>query len=132
MVVAFFIWFIGLIRVRSGIRTSWKAIWTRNFLKGVSLSTVCAWVLLVIAGLFEVVWSTFMKLSNGFSVPIYSILMVLGMIVSFVLLAFASKKLPIGIAYPVWTGIGALGSVLVGALLFKERYNVASCFSSSC
>lgn len=82
-----------------------------------------AWIFLFIAGIFEVVWSTMMKLSHGFSVLSYSILTIIGMIISFAGLIVASKHLPISIAYPVWTGIGAVGSVLVGIYLFHENLN---------
>ncbi|GAA3627518.1 multidrug efflux SMR transporter [Lactobacillus hamsteri] len=82
-----------------------------------------AWIYLIIAGIFEVVWSTFMKLSHGFSILSYSILTIVGMILSFAGLIIATKHLPISIAYPVWTGIGAVGSVLVGIFLFHEDLN---------
>lgn len=82
-----------------------------------------AWIYLFFAGIFEVVWSTLMKLSHGFSNLFYSILTVIGMILSFTGLIIATKHLPISIAYPVWTGIGAVGSVLVGIFLFHENLN---------
>lgn len=78
------------------------------------------WVNLVIAGLFEVFWAAMMKLSHGFSVLSYSLLTVVGMLLSFYFLAQATKALPLSIAYPIWTGIGALGSLLVGVFLFKD------------
>ena len=79
-----------------------------------------AWVFLVIAGLTEVFWSTCLKLSEGFSKLGYSALTVVGMLVSFGLLSQAMKTLPLGTAYGIWTGIGALGAVVVGLVLFKE------------
>ena len=79
-----------------------------------------AWVMLGIAGIFEVVWATCMKYSEGFTKLSWSLLTFAGMAVSFLLLARATKTLPLGTAYAVWTGIGALGSVIVGILLFKE------------
>lgn len=82
-----------------------------------------AWIFLFIAGIFEVVWSTCMKFSHGFSVLSYSILTIVGMIISFAGLILATKHLPISIAYPAWTGIGAVGSVLVGIYLFHENLN---------
>lgn len=82
-----------------------------------------AWIYLIVAGIFEVVWSTMMKLSHGFSILSYSILTVVGMILSFAGLIIATKHLPISIAYPIWTGIGAVGSVLVGIFLFHEDLN---------
>lgn len=79
-----------------------------------------AWVYLVIAGLFEVFWATCMKLSHGFTVHLYSVLTIVGMLASFALLSHVMKTLPMGTAYAIWTGIGALGSVIVGMVFFKE------------
>lgn len=79
-----------------------------------------AWIMLGIAGIFEVVWATCMKYSEGFTKLSWSLLTFAGMAVSFYLLARATKTLPLGTAYAVWTGIGALGSVIVGIILFKE------------
>lgn len=73
-----------------------------------------AWVYLIFAGLFEIVWATTMKLSNGFSKPLYAVTTVLTMIVSFGLLSLAMKTLPLGTAYTIWTGIGAIGAFVVG------------------
>ena len=81
-----------------------------------------AWVFLVIAGALEVFWSTFLKLSNGFTHLGYSVLTVVGMIASFLFLSQATKALPLGTAYAIWTGIGALGAVIVGILAFKEPF----------
>lgn len=79
-----------------------------------------AWVYLLFAGFAEVFWATFLKLSEGFSKPMFSVITVVGMIVSFLLLSQATKTLPLGTAYGIWTGIGALGAVVVGILVFKE------------
>lgn len=87
-----------------------------------------AWVMLGIAGLLEVVWASFMKLSEGFTKPGWAVLTFLGMAVSFILLAKATKTLPLGTAYAVWTGIGALGSVIVGIVVFKEPATAARIF----
>ena len=87
-----------------------------------------AWFYLCIAGLMEMVWSTCMKLSNGFTDLKFSVLTILGMIVSFVFLAQATKVLPLGTAYAVWTGIGALGALIVGILFFKEPATAARIF----
>lgn len=78
------------------------------------------WVYLIVAGGLEVFWSTCLKLSKGFSVLRFSILTVIGMIFSFLFLSQATKTLPLGTSYAIWTGIGALGAVIVGVLLFKE------------
>ena len=77
-------------------------------------------VYLIVAGGLEVFWSTCLKLSEGFSVLRFSILTVIGMIFSFLFLSQATKTLPLGTSYAIWTGIGALGAVIVGVLLFKE------------
>ena len=78
------------------------------------------WVYLIVAGGLEVFWSTCLKFSQGFSVLRFSILTVIGMIFSFLFLSQATKTLPLGTSYAIWTGIGALGAVIVGVLLFKE------------
>ena len=72
-----------------------------------------AWIFLVVAGLMEVLWSTSLKLSHGFTQLWYSVLTVAGMVVSFLFLAQAMKTLPLGTAYAMWTGIGAVGAVIV-------------------
>ena len=87
-----------------------------------------AWVLLVIAGGLEMVWATTMKLSEGFSKPLWAVVTVAALVGSMVLLAQAIKTLPIGTAYAVWTGIGALGSVILGILVFKEPATAARLF----
>ena len=84
-----------------------------------------AWLYLVVAGFFEVFWATCMKLSHGFTVLKFSVLTFVGMVFSFLLLAQATKTLPMGTAYAIWTGIGALGAVVVGIVLFKEPFTLA-------
>lgn len=79
-----------------------------------------SWVYLVFAGLLEIVWASFMKLSDGFSKLGYSTVTIICMIASFYLLSQATKTLPLGTAYAIWTGIGALGAVIVGIFFFKE------------
>jgi len=79
-----------------------------------------AWVSLFIAGLFEVVWAVAMKYSAGFTRFWPSAITVLGMILSFLFLAYALKSLPLGTAYAVWTGIGAVGTVLIGIFWLGE------------
>jgi len=83
-----------------------------------------AWVNLLIAGVFEVVWAIGLKYSHGFSKFYPSIITVLGMIFSFYFLTIATKTLPIGTAYAVWTGIGAMGTVIMGIILFNEPRNI--------
>lgn len=82
-----------------------------------------SWIYLFIAGIFEVFWATTMKMSNGFTNLKFSLLTILGMMISFLFLSFAIKQIQLSIAYPVWTGIGAIGSILVGVLLFKDSVN---------
>ena len=87
-----------------------------------------AWVFLVFAGLLEVFWSSFLKLSEGFTKLGFSIVTVVGMLASFYFLSQAMKTLPLGTAYAVWTGIGAVGSVVVGILAFREPVTAARMF----
>ena len=84
-----------------------------------------AWIFLLIAGALEVFWSTCLKFSQGLTVPKFSVLTVVGMILSFVFLSQATKVLPLGTSYAIWTGIGALGAVIVGIVLFKESVSPA-------
>lgn len=86
------------------------------------------WIYLAIAGGLEVFWSTCMKFSEGFTDVKYTILTVVGMILSFLFLSQATKNLPLGTSYAIWTGIGALGAVIVGILLFKEPVTAARIF----
>jgi|SRR5690606_10485024 len=79
-----------------------------------------AWIALVIAGLLEVGWATAMKLSDGFSRLGPSIATIVLMILSFGMLSYSMRSLPLGTAYTVWTGIGAIGSVLVGIVVMGE------------
>ncbi|MDN5567558.1 MAG: multidrug efflux SMR transporter [Paracoccus sp. (in: a-proteobacteria)] len=78
------------------------------------------WIQLAAAGFFEVVWAVAMKQSQGFSRLLPTGIMVAGMIASFWLLALAMRSLPLGTAYAVWTGIGAIGSFLIGMALMGE------------
>ena len=78
------------------------------------------WIYLVLAGLFEIGWAIGLKYSNGFTRLWPSVGTVAAMAISIVLLALASKQLSIGTAYAIWTGIGAVGAVLLGMLLFGE------------
>ena len=87
-----------------------------------------AWVFLVVAGFLEVFWSSFLKLSEGFTKLGFSIVTVAGMLASFYFLSQAMKTLPLGTAYAIWTGIGAVGSVAVGILVFKEPVTAARMF----
>ena len=84
-----------------------------------------AWIELVIAGGLEVFWSTFMKLSEGFTKLWPTVWTVLGMLASFFFLSRAVHTLPMGTAYAVWTGIGALGVLIVGVIVFRESLTPA-------
>lgn len=79
-----------------------------------------AWIILVFAGLFEIVWAYSMKLSEGFTKLTPSIFTIVFMVLSFVLLVYAMRTLPLGTAYTIWTGIGAVGSFLVGVIVLGE------------
>ena len=79
-----------------------------------------AWFLLIIAGLLEVGWAIGLKKSEGFTQPLWSALTILGIVLSMFLLGVAARTLPIGTAYGVWVGIGAVGTAILGILLFDE------------
>jgi len=78
------------------------------------------WIVLTIAGLLEIVWAYFMKQSAGFTRLGPSVVTVVAMIASFSLLGYAMRSLPLGSAYMIWTGIGALGSFVLGIALLGE------------
>ncbi len=84
-----------------------------------------AWVILVIAGLVEVGWAVGLKLSDGLTRPWPTALTVISLVLSMALLGWAIRTLPLGSAYAVWTGIGAVGAALVGILLFREPATAA-------
>ena len=79
-----------------------------------------AWITLLLAGLFEIVWAYSMKLSDGFTKVTPTVVTIGFMILSFGLLSYAMRTLPLGTAYTIWTGIGAIGSFLVGILILGE------------
>lgn len=79
-----------------------------------------SWIILFFAGLFEVGWAVGMKYTEGFSKPLPTVLTALAMLVSLGLLGLAMKHLPLGTAYAVWTGVGAVGTVIAGIVLFGE------------
>jgi quaternary ammonium compound-resistance protein SugE len=84
-----------------------------------------AWTILFIAGLFEVGWAVGLKFSDGFTRPVPIVLTGVSFVVSIGLLGWAIKSLPLGTAYAVWTGIGAVGTAIVGILVFKEPATAA-------
>jgi quaternary ammonium compound-resistance protein SugE len=83
-----------------------------------------AWAYLTVAGLFEIGWAVGLKYSDGFSKPIPSLLTVVAMAFSIWLLSLAMKVIPIGTAYAVWTGIGAIGVAVLGMVLFGESREI--------
>ena len=84
-----------------------------------------AWILLIVAGLFETAWAIGLKYADGFTRPWPSLLTVVALAASMVLLALAVRVLPIGTAYAVWVGIGALGAAALGVALFQEPLTLA-------
>jgi quaternary ammonium compound-resistance protein SugE len=84
-----------------------------------------AWIVLFVAGLFEVCWAVGLKYTEGFTRLWPSVGTVAAMTASVVLLGWAMRSLPVGTAYAVWTGIGAVGTVLLGLVLFDEPATVA-------
>ncbi|MBE2184693.1 MAG: multidrug efflux SMR transporter [Anaerolineae bacterium] len=88
-----------------------------------------AWVLLIIAGLLEVVWALLLKQSAGFSKPLPTVGFLLTLILSMVLLSQAIKMLPVGTAYAIWTGIGAVGTAIVGMLWLGESRDILKLIS---
>jgi quaternary ammonium compound-resistance protein SugE len=85
---------------------------------------IMAWSILVLAGILEIVWAYTMKLSHGFTRLGPTLITLVAMIASFTLLAYAMRTLPLGTAYTVWTGIGAVGAFLVGILILNEPVNL--------
>lgn len=79
-----------------------------------------AWILLTLAGLFEIGWAIGLKYTEGFTRPIPTVLTLVAMLISVVLLGLAIRTLPVGTAYAVWTGIGTVGTVILGMILFAE------------
>ncbi|HEX7152652.1 MAG TPA: quaternary ammonium compound efflux SMR transporter SugE [Thermoanaerobaculia bacterium] len=84
-----------------------------------------AWVILIIAGLLEVCWAVGLKYTDGFRKPVASVLVIAAIAASMFLLSWAARTLPIGTAYAVWVGIGALGAAVLGVVLFKEPVTLA-------
>lgn len=83
-----------------------------------------SWLYLVIAGVFEIVWAYAMKQSHGFTRLTPSLITISAMLISFWLLAVAMRSIPLGTAYVIWTGIGAVGAFVVGIVFLAEPFNV--------
>ena len=79
-----------------------------------------SWILLVLAGLFEIGWAIGLKYTEGFTKPLATALTVGAMVISIALLGLAVRNLPMGTAYAIWTGIGTVGTVILGIVLFAE------------
>ena len=84
-----------------------------------------AWILLFVAGILEVGWAIGLKYTEGFTRPLPTVLTIISLIASFALLGIAARTLPIGTAYGVWVGIGAVGAAVLGMILFKEPATLA-------
>ena len=82
-----------------------------------------AWILLTLAGLFEIGWAIGLKYTEGFTRPMPTVLTIVAMVISVVLLGLAVRTLPVGTAYAVWTGLGAVGVIIGGILFFGDRVN---------
>ncbi|EPE41180.1 quaternary ammonium compound efflux SMR transporter SugE [Salmonella enterica] len=88
-----------------------------------------SWIILLIAGLLEVVWAVVLKYTHGFSRLTPSIITITAMVISMALLSWAMKTLPVGTAYAIWTGIGAVGAAITGILLLGESASPARLLS---
>ena len=82
------------------------------------------WIMLLLAGIFEVTWACAMKYSEGFTVLLPSLVTAVGYIASAVFLALALKHLPLGTAYAMWTGFGIVGTTVLGTILFQEKLSL--------
>ena len=91
----------------------------------VTLTPNLAWMLLVVAGLLEIVWSISMKASHGFTKHHFTAITIIAAWLSFGLLGLALRQLPVGTAYAVWTGIGAVGAAVLGIVIFGESLSAA-------
>ena len=84
-----------------------------------------SWIYLFIAGIFEIVWAVALKYTDGFSNWFYSAVTIIGMVASVYFLAVAMRTIPLGTAYAIWTGIGCIGALIAGILLFGEAFTVS-------
>ena len=90
-----------------------------------TITPTTAWILLAVAGLLEIVWSISMKASEGFSKHLFTVITFAAAWLSFWLLGLALRQLPVGTAYSVWVGIGAVGAAVFGIIFFGEEASVA-------
>ena len=87
------------------------------------------WLILIVAGLLEVVWAVGLKYTDGFTKPLPSVITVVAMAASFYCLSLAMRSLPLSIAYTVWVGIGMVGAVIFGVIFLKEPINPVKAIS---
>jgi quaternary ammonium compound-resistance protein SugE len=87
------------------------------------------WLILIVAGLLEVVWAVGLKYTDGFTKPLPSVITVIAMAASFYCLSLAMRSLPLSIAYTVWVGIGMVGAVIFGVIFLKEPINLVKIIS---
>lgn len=88
-----------------------------------------AWLILFLAGICEIAWAIGLKYSEGFSKPLASVATLSALVISFVLLGIALRTLPLGVAYGIWGGIGAVGTALAAAFLFGETLTLIKLIS---
>ncbi|ENS5638383.1 multidrug efflux SMR transporter [Vibrio cholerae] len=88
-----------------------------------------AWLILLLAGICEIAWAIGLKYSEGFSKPLASVATLSTLVISFVLLGIALRTLPLGVAYGIWVGIGAVGTALAAAFLFGETLTLIKLIS---
>ncbi|EHD2264251.1 multidrug efflux SMR transporter [Vibrio cholerae] len=88
-----------------------------------------AWLILFLAGICEIAWAIGLKYSEGFSKPLASVATLSALVISFVLLGIALRTLPLGVAYVIWVGIGAVGTAVMGILLFGEAVSLCKLMS---
>ncbi|RBM40335.1 DMT family transporter [Vibrio tarriae] len=88
-----------------------------------------AWLILFLAGICEIAWAIGLKYSEGFSKPLASVATLSALVISFLLLGIALRTLPLGVAYGIWVGIGAVGTALAAAFLFGETLTLIKLIS---
>ncbi|HGS4822295.1 TPA: multidrug efflux SMR transporter [Vibrio cholerae] len=88
-----------------------------------------AWLILLLTGICEIAWAIGLKYSEGFSKPLASVATLSALVISFVLLGIALRTLPLGVAYGIWVGIGAVGTALAAAFLFGETLTLIKLIS---
>lgn len=91
-----------------------------------TMSPNFAWCALIMAGICEIIWAYFLKQSEGLTKILPTILFFITLSISMILLALSVKIIPISLAYPIWTGIGAVGSIIIGVIFFNEAISLLS------